>query len=139
MRYFFHNRYDRHSIEMLNSLPPDTQIFDVFGGDKIPEGYRVCVLPYFIDKSLELVTQGPFLPGIFTLRWQCVDANRLIYTQGQPSFHITVNTQMWDAVAVDGILEIEIECLLPGILKIQIENNFDGFHPWRGTIEVTNE
>lgn len=139
---FFHNRHDRESRELLNNLPENTQVIDVYGGDEIPDGYHISKLPYLIDKSLALLTPGPFEPGTFILRWQC-DGDGLPgdglpgeTPENNTQFFITINGETQDSKLENGLLEIEIECLFPAILDIEILNEVDGYHPWRGIVEA---
>lgn len=134
-KLFFHNQHDTGSREILNALQENTQIINVFGGDRIPEGYHISKLPYLIDKQLKLLTPGPFELGIFTLRWRCENEEGE-FLNNNPNLFITVNDIMQNDKPENGILEIEIECNIPTTLWIEITNESDGYHPWRGTVNV---
>lgn len=134
--YFFHNRHDSESREALKTLPDNAVVFDVFGGDEIPRDYKLCFLPYLVDKELVLVTPGPYpyAEEPLTLQWECRDSqgNKL---KEDPRFFITVDGETMDESAVDGVLEIDV-MLNSTSMKIKILNETDGYHPWIGTIEV---
>lgn len=138
MAIFFHNRFDKNSVQMLSNLPPDTEVIDVFGGDKIPDGYRLTILPLLVDKKIEPVG---------ALRLSCpggIITFRAIYEDGAPysgevGFHININGNTAYDTLRNGVLEIEVEATEPCVLDVEIINDTDGFHPWRGTIEVVQE
>lgn len=135
MAIFFHNRHDKASRDALAALPGGAQVVDVFGGDPIPSGYRLSQLPYLVDKRLVLQTPGPFMPGTFVLRWECQAEDGTPLTEA-PLLFVTINGEMQDDRPVNGILEVEIEAPSPVVLEIEIMNDADGYHPWRGTVEV---
>jgi hypothetical protein len=137
-KLFFHNRHDKTSRELLENLPPDVQVIDVYGGDSIPEGYRLSVLPYLVDKELSFITPEQIETGTSTLRWECRDADGNLLTEGDPHFFVTINGETWDDYAVDGVLEVEVDCEEPLILEISVINELDGFAPWFGAVEVVD-
>lgn len=136
MPLFFHNRHDRTSWEALALIPEGTQVIDVFGGDQIPEGYRIPRYPYLIDKKII-----PFSPLELTLpggivQFKTVYENDADFTE-PVTLWISVNGQTpMSEHTVDGILSLEIECEEPQIIRVEIVDDGQGFHPWRGQIEV---
>lgn len=136
MPIFFHNRYDKASQEALSALPEGVQVIDVFGGDPIPDGYRVPKYPYLVDKllvpltPLELTVPG----GIIQFRLQYEDG---AVFNGEAHFWVFVNGQLiGDEVVQGDLFELEIEAEEPRMLYMEIYDASEGFHPWRGIVEV---
>ncbi|MFA4834899.1 MAG: hypothetical protein WC749_02340 [Dehalococcoidia bacterium] len=49
-KYFFHNRHDRESWQILYTLDASVQVFDVYGGDKLPDNVHLTQLPFLTDE-----------------------------------------------------------------------------------------
>ena len=135
-RIFFHNRHDKNSTAQLSELPEGTTVVDLFGGDPIPEGVRLSVLPYLIDKELELATPGPFVLGEIALSWNALDSEG-----NAPSNHVTFQVlidgeDQGEAILEEGVLEILLEAESPGEIALALLNDVDGFMPWQGKIQI---
>jgi hypothetical protein len=138
-RLFFHNPHDKESINMLNQLPPDVRVFNVFGSsnvqkDELPPIFIVSQLPYLIDKQIILLSSPPYLVGTVTLNFECRDYEDNILLEESNDFTITINNNNYHDIPENGIITIELECLIPTNISIRIDGN--GYYPFEGTIEV---
>jgi len=134
-RIFFHNRYSQESREILETLPADVQVIDVFAVPKpeIPTEYKLSKLPYLVDKEIKLVTIPPYIAGVFTLEFNCLDYGGS-FVLGDGEYTIYLNGNPYSTRADDGKISIEVECELPQTLEIKIEA--DEFVPFATEIEV---
>lgn len=134
-RLFFHNRYDRASVELLTALPPDVLVVDVFGGGEVPGAFRISRLPYYVDKQIILETQSPYLAGTFTLEFACRDHLGSILTNENSRFVLEFDGGIYDIYPEAGLLRVEINCPIPKTIHLRLDG--DGYWPWEGDIEVT--
>lgn len=135
-RIFFHNKHDKSSIDILNTLPEDVLIYDIF--DKsipLPDGILIRSVPYLIDREIELITEPPYQTGGFVLQYQCKDYQGNALTES-PLFDINIDGTVYREKAVNGILEIEIISATATTVNIRITNDGDGYLTWKGVIQI---
>lgn len=158
-KLFFHNKFDKDSINELLNLPNDYIVIDVFSGDVIPDGYNVSKLPYKVDKELIFETVEPIyvpdpvtvekrdengniytetVPGTIELTWKCVDANGEIVFDNESVFHISINGIVKSQVPTDGIFSVGVQCGEPMTLDIEVLNELNGYTIWKKVVEVVD-
>lgn len=137
MRVFFHNWHDKYSWEVLETLPPDVQIIDVFGGDEVPGIIRLTRLPYYVDKKLTLETPPPYLVGTFVLEFACHDDQGEVIPEESNCFVLELNGVTYDVYPETGRLQVEVDCPVPRVLHLRLDG--EGYWPWEGDIEVVDD
>lgn len=139
---FFHNRHDKESINALASIPEGTKVIDVFEiGTVIPEGYKVVGLPYLVDKHLAYTGQEIYaidqFPATVTLTWECRKQDESLIATSEPEFFVSVNGQREKrGKPVNGILEVDVEVHEPVNILVEILNDGNGYHPYKGTVQI---
>ncbi|MFZ5645823.1 MAG: hypothetical protein ACOY46_19880 [Bacillota bacterium] len=129
-RLFFHNPYDKSSIQQMESFQgvPDVTIINPFT-DQSPSNIKVPWLPYMVDKQVALITEGLFYCGTVILSFKCRDHLDNDITDN-PGLKVTVNGNTQDVTALDGIFEVEIECPVAMTLVVLIrDENGQGYFP----------
>jgi hypothetical protein len=137
-RIFFHNPYDKESINQLNNLS-DVVVYNVFSADgiikdDIPSIFHLSTLPYLIDKQIVLDTIPPYYVGVISLSFTCKDYQDNVLTNEIQSFSIIINGNVYSDIPENGVLTIELECTIPSNISIRIDSY--GYYPYEGIIEV---
>lgn len=143
---FFHNKYDKNSIELLNTLSPDVQIIDVYGNDEIPNLLRLSYLPYLVDKQIISVTPAIYYSTTPTIQFECRDYQNNLIIDEKNTFYIEIkeitdyglkNIGLYSVYSSNGIIEIQLDCPVSKTFRIRLDS--DGYYPWEGDVEVIND
>lgn len=132
-RLFFHNKHDAASREILAGLDETVKVYDVFGGDILPDNIRLSVLPYMIDKQITLETLPPYNIGIVSLQFFCRDYQN-DKTNDNVSFVVEIGGDRYDISSINGVLDLEIECSQAVTILVSIDGF--GYMPFSTKIEV---
>jgi hypothetical protein len=135
-KIFFHNKQDKNSTDILNTLDSTVTVYDVFGKDKdnLPDNIKISYLPYLIDRYISLDTPAPYKAGTFTLDLSCRDYQDNILINESTVFYIYINDNLYNYIPVNGMIHLQINCPIATTLKIKIEA--DKYLPFETSIGV---
>lgn len=136
-RMFFHNQHDKESREILQTLKGDVKVYDVFGADKnnLPEGIRLSVLPYLVDRYIKFTPNGPYVVDTpFILEFECMDYLDQPVTGEVEIFDVNIDGFCYSAATEKGVLRVEITC--PDVRTVIIGIEALGYLPFNTEIEV---
>lgn len=139
-RMFFHNRHDAASREILKNFDEDVLVYDVFGDDRhnIPNDIHLCVLPYTIDRYISFTPEQFYLVGEpLVLEFKCMDYKNNFLDGVNSTFDVTMCGVRYNTDAVNGIIQIQVEC--PEEQTIEIQINGFGYLPFKTEVCVRAE
>jgi hypothetical protein len=139
-RLFFHNIHDKYSTELKNQLDSNIFIFDVYGkhrDSEILKMFNISTLPYLIDKQIIYASSTPtYEVGTFILEFSCCDYQENILVDEDGVFSLNIDGKFYDVVPENGIIQVEIECLITKDINIKIYRN--NYYPFEINIEVVD-
>jgi len=139
-RLFFHNIHDKYSTELKNQLDSNIFIFDVYGkhrDSEILKMFNISTLPYLIDKQIIYASSTlTYEVGTFILEFSCCDYQENILVDEDGVFSLNIDGKFYDVVPENGIIQVEIECLITKDINIKIYRN--NYYPFEINIEVVD-
>lgn len=145
-RIFFHNQYDKNSIDILNTLSTDIQIINVYGGDEVPKIFKISHLPYLVDKQIILTTSPPYLTSTPTvLQFECRDYQDSLLINENRLFYLDIkeitdyglrDIGLYNIYPNNGILEFQLDCPIPKKFRIRLDA--ENYYPYENDIEVVD-
>lgn len=141
IRQFFHNKYDKESMSILESLATDIEAGTVVVWDYMDKTITfpdifVRTLPLMVDRELVPLSEAPYHVGVLDLQLQCRDWQGIDQDSENGLFLIYINGERTaeDLFAVNGLMQFQIETEEPCSVEIRIER--EGYMPWKGVLEI---